>query len=354
MPNPVPAPAQAPPAAEPAVRPRPRALLAMQRDLADRLIDRSTMDLLTSVAELDPALVVDDFTTPEAAAALAEAEVIVSSWGCPPLDETVLAAAPNLRAVVHAAGSVKHHITDACWRRGIQVTSAAWANALPVAEYTVAAVLFANKQVLRLAAAYRDHRAPLDWQAAYPAAGNYRRTVGIVGASRIGRRVIELLRPHDLDLLLSDPYVGAEEAAELGARSVELDELCAASDVVSIHAPELPATRHLIDGRRLALLRDGTTLINTARGSLIDQDALIAELRTGRIAAVLDVTSPEVLPADSPLYDLPNVLLTPHVAGSLGGELHRMAAAAADELSRYAAGLPFAHPVLPQDIARTA
>ncbi|MFC9328905.1 hydroxyacid dehydrogenase [Kitasatospora sp. NPDC057015] len=326
----------------------------MHRDLVGRLFDDRTLARLAELADLDPARVLDDFTTQEAVTSLAEVEVIVSSWGCPPIDDAVLAAAPRLRAVVHAAGSIKHHITDACWRRGIRVTSAAWANALPVAEYTVAAVLLANKQLLRIREDYRSRRAPYDWQSGYRGAGNYRRTVGIVGASRIGRRVIELLRPHDLDLLLHDPYVDAVEAARLGARAVGLDELCAASDTVSIHAPELPDTLHLIDRRRLALMRDGATLINTSRGALVDQGALERELASGRLDAVLDVTVPEVLPADSPLYDLPNVVLTPHIAGSLGGELHRMAAAAVDELARYAGGRPFAHPVLAEDVHRTA
>ncbi|MER6362783.1 hydroxyacid dehydrogenase [Kitasatospora sp. NPDC001527] len=327
----------------------------MHRELTARLFDERSTARLTEVADLDPALVLDDFGTEEARAVLAETEVIVSSWGCPAIDESVLAAAPRLRAVIHAAGSIKHHVTDACWRRGLLVTSAAWANALPVAEYTVAAVLLANKQVLRLREDYRARRGvPHDWQRGYPDAGNYRRTVGIVGASRIGRRVLELLRPHDLDLLLHDPYVDAAGAAALGARAVGLDELCAASDVVSIHAPELPATHHLIDARHLASMRDGATLINTSRGSLVDQRALVGELLSGRLDAVLDVTVPEVLPADSPLYDLPNVVLTPHIAGSLGRELHRMAAAAADELARYAAGQPFAHPVRAEDVHRTA
>jgi phosphoglycerate dehydrogenase-like enzyme len=337
-----------------APRRRPRALLAMHADLAAKLIDPATMTRLTDLADLDPKLVVEDFTEPRAAAVLREAEVVVSSWGCPPLTEDVLAAAPRLRAVVHAAGSVKHHITEACWDRGIQVTSAAWANALPVAEYTVALVLLAGKQLLRIRDDYRRRRARHDWQAAYAGAGNYHRTVGIVGASRIGRRVLELLRPHDLELLLYDPYVPPAEARALGARAVGLDELCAASDVVSVHAPELPETRHLIDRDRLALMRTGATLINTSRGSLIDQDALTEELTTGRLHAVLDVTVPEVLPPDSPLYDLPNVLLTPHIAGSLGNELHRMASAAADELERYAAGVPFAHPVSRAEWHRSA
>ncbi|NEA37998.1 hydroxyacid dehydrogenase [Streptomyces sp. SID11385] len=326
----------------------------MHAGLASKLIDAPTMRRLTELSDLDPSLVVDDFAAPAASAALHEAEVLISCWGCPPLTEEVLALAPRLRVVIHAAGSVKHHITDACWHRGIAVTSAASANAVPVAEYTVAFVLLAGKDLLRIRDDYRRRRAAHDWQSAYAAAGNYRRTVGVVGASRIGRRVLELLRPYDLDLLLYDPYLPPGEAERLGARPVGLDELCRASDVVSVHAPELPATRHLVSRERLASMRTGATLINTSRGSLIDQRALTEELVSGRLDAVLDVTVPEVLPPDSPLYGLPNVVLTPHVAGSLGVELHRMAASAADELERYVTGRPFAHLVSADEWERSA
>ncbi|MEU6105095.1 hydroxyacid dehydrogenase [Streptomyces flaveolus] len=326
----------------------------MHTDLAPKLIDAPTMRRLTELSDLDPALVADDFGAPAASAVLSEAEVLISCWGCPPLTEEVLARAPRLRAVIHAAGSVKHHITDACWRRGISVTSAASANAVPVAEYTVAFVLLAGKDLLRMRDDYRRRRADHDWQTAYEGAGNYHRTVGVVGASRIGRRVLELLRPHDLELLLHDPYLLPGEAERLGARAVGLDELCVRSDVVSVHAPELPVTHHLMSRERLASMRTGATLINTSRGSLVDQEALTEELVSGRLDAVLDVTVPEVLPPDSPLYELPNVVLTPHVAGSLGTELHRMAAAAADELERYVAGRPFAHPVSAEEWERSA
>lgn len=325
----------------------------MHAELVPRLVAPDTMARLTALADVDPALVAEDFAAPEIAEVLGEVEVIVSSWGSPKIDEAVLDAAPRLRAVLHAAGSVRHHLTDACWDRGVQVTSAAWVNAIPVAEYTLAAILFANKQVLRLSAEYRARRTVLDWLAV-GGIGNYRRTIGVVGASRIGRLVLNMLRGFDFDVLLHDPYVTASEAAHLGARLVGIDELCAASDVVSVHAPELPETRHLIDRGLLARMRDGATLINTARGSLVDQDALLDELTAGRLHAVLDVTTPDVLPADSPLYELPNVLLTPHVAGSLGGEMHRMADAAVDELARHVAGEPFAHPVLRDEFHRSA
>ncbi|MFJ4777598.1 hydroxyacid dehydrogenase [Streptomyces sp. NPDC088762] len=327
----------------------------MAPELLPRLLDDAGARRLHEVAALDPECVADDFRRPGVAAALAEAEVLLTFWGAPAVDARALAAAPRLKAVVHAAGSVKHLVTDACWERGITVSSAALANSLPVAEYTVAMVLLSNKRVLELREEYRSVRGLRhDWHQRYGHAGNYRRTVGIVGASRIGRRVIELLRPYDLELLVYDPYLTGRQAERLGARGVGLDELCRASDVVSLHAPALPETRAMIDRRRLALMRDGVTLINTARGALVDGPALTEELVSGRLRAVIDVTEPEVLPAESPLYDLPNVLLTPHIAGSLGNELHRMADSAIEEIARYAAGLPFAHGVRREDLDRTA
>ncbi|MGW7316455.1 hydroxyacid dehydrogenase [Streptomyces sp. NPDC054854] len=334
---------------------RPRTLLAMDPELLPRLLDEAGSRRLLQVAESDLDVVAADFTGPGIVAALAEAEVLLTFWGAPPIDARALAAAPRLKAVVHAAGSVKHFVTEACWERGITVSSAALANSLPVAEYTVAMVLLSNKRVLQLREEYRGARGRhLDWHLRYGHAGNYRRTVGIVGASRIGRRVIELLRPYDLELVLYDPYVSERAAELLGARRVALDELCRISDVVSLHAPALPETRSMIDRRRLGLMRDGATLINTARGSLVDGPAITDELTSGRLQAVIDVTEPEVLPAGSPLYDLPNVVLTPHVAGSMGNELHRMADSAIGEVARYAAGLPFAHPVRREDLTRTA
>ncbi|GGO88917.1 glycerate dehydrogenase [Wenjunlia tyrosinilytica] len=318
----------------------------MADEVRSALLDAEALDRLAGAAETAPGAAVTDFADPRYAAALARAEVLLTCWGCPPLDEAALERMPELRAVVHAAGSVKGLVTEACWRRGIAVSTAASANAVPVAEYTVAAILFAGKRVLPTAHTYARERGGWGFEVlGGPHRGNYGRVVGVVGASRIGRLVVERLRPFDFHVLLHDPCIGAKEAAGLGVEAVGPDELAARSDVVTLHAPALPQTRHLFDRRRLALLRDGATLINTARGSLVDTAALTEELVHGRIDAVLDVTDPEPLPGDSPLYGLPNVLLTPHVAGSLGNELGRLAHAALAELERYAAGLPFEEPV---------
>ncbi len=333
---------------------RPVVVLAMVPYFTAELLGPeqwTRLEAVAAVPEREPLTALGDA---RAAALLPQAEILLTSWGCPPLDESVLARAPRLRAVVHAAGTVKLHVTEACWQRGLQVSSAAAANALPVAEYTLAAILFANKRVFHLQQRYRALRAFRLWPAEAPGLGNYRKVIGIVGASQVGRRVLALLRPFDFEVLLYDPWLDAAAAAALGARWVELDALLAASDVVSLHAPALPETHHLIDRRRLALLRDGAVLINTARGSLLDAAALTAELVAGRIDAVLDTTEPELLPADSPLYDLPNVVLTPHIAGALGSETRRMADLTIDEIARLARGEPLHHAVRREDLARLA
>jgi phosphoglycerate dehydrogenase-like enzyme len=323
----------------------------MHHAVARKLLDSDALDRLARVAEFDRNLVVEDFSGATARAVLSSTEVIVSSRGCPRIDATVLAAAPRLRAIVHAAGSGEP-VTDACWNRSIAVSSAAWADAIPVAEYTLAAILFASKRVLPLSADYRRRRASFDWQAVENVPGNYQRTVGIVGASRVARMVLGFLRRHDLRVLVHDPSFTPEEACALGVRAAGLDELCALSDVVTVHGPASPGPGNLVDARRLALLRPGATVINTAGATLVDQIALTAELRSGRLNAVLDVTTPDQLPSGSPLYDLPNVLLTPHLAGSHGDELHRLADAAVAEVARYAQGQPFLHPVQRREVDR--
>jgi len=139
-----------------------------------------------------------------------------------------------------------------------------------------------------------------------------------------------------------------------GTELVGLDELCARSTVVSVHAPELPATYRMIGARQLAAMPDGATLINTARGSLVDEEALLSHLRTGRLNAVLDVTDPEPLPETSVLHTLQNVSLTPHIAGSLNTETHRLTDRAIDELERLARGRPPLSPVRRTDLERSA
>jgi len=318
---------------------RPQALLVMRPDTFRLQFGAEELRRLRSLADLGDPIWSDDIDAPRTRARLAEAEVLITSWGCPELTAERLDAAPKLRAVLHCAGSVRPLVSEEIWQRDILVTSAAEANATPVAEYTLAAIIFAGKKAHLLAAEARAARADWNSVADREDLSNYGRTIGIVGFSRIGRRVVERLRMLDTaEVLVTDPYADPVAVAEAGGRLVELDELLAAAEILSLHLPELPQTRHAIGARELAALPDGATVINTARGGVIDTAALERECATGRLNAILDVTDPEPLPADSLLYQLPNVMITPHIAGSLGSETRRMSHQALDELERFLRG----------------
>ncbi|CAL9633610.1 hydroxyacid dehydrogenase [Streptomyces pilosus] len=332
-------------------RPRPRAALAMSPDAASAVLGPESLTALSGLCDLAPLPALDDLTTPRARAVLAGVDLLVTGWGCPPLDADVLRAAPRLRAVVHTAGSVRGHVTDACWERGIEVSSAAAANAVPVAEYTLAMILLTGKRVLETAREHRASRTAPDWLRTPRTVGNHHRTVGILSASLIGRRVIELLRPHDFEVLLHDPYVDAGEAAELGVELVGPAELFRRGDTVSVHTPLLPGTRHLVGRDLIDSMRPDAVLINTARGAVVDQDALTDAVLAGRIRAVLDVTDPEPLPPGHPLWRCDNVLLTPHLAGSQGNEWRRLADLALSEIARWTSGEGFRHPVRRERLA---
>jgi phosphoglycerate dehydrogenase-like enzyme len=287
---------------------------------------------------------------------LAEIEILVGGWGCNLLDVDLLARMPKLRLLAYAAGSVKSTVTPATWKQGVAVSSAAAANAVPVAEFTFAAIVMIAKDVFRLRDRLREVRGQEPVLGAGPAGdvGTRGLRVGIVAASTIGRLVIERLASLEVDLAVSDPYLDDDDADALGVERMDIDDLFAWADVISIHAPELPETRHLVDAGRLARLHDGAWLVNTARGSLVDTDALTKECVSGRLCALIDTPEPEPLPGDSPLYDLPNVVLTPHIAGSLGTEIPRMGDLAVAEVRRFLSGEPLRHEVRADDLERIA
>lgn len=322
-----------------------KALLAMPDGLQHRMFTAAQLARLGELAEIDT-----ERTVPDLAAAddpeLADVEVLLTGWGSPAVDATALARMPRLRAIVHTAGTVRFVVTEPVWEKeDVLVTSATEANAVPVAEYALARILLAGKRTLAQQARYRRERTPKNPAATDPGIGNYGGVVGLIGASRIGTLVAEHLARFDLEVLITDPFASAERIAELGARKVEPEELYARADVVSLHAPDVPSTQGMVSRELLALMRDGTTFLNTARPALVDIDALREEVLSGRLVAVLDVH--DDLPADDPLWEAENALLTPHIAGSQGNELHRMGESALEEVRRLAAGEPPRYPVDP-------
>lgn len=319
------------------------------------VFDEESVNRLAACCNILSLTPIQNFADRAARSLLAQADVLITGWGCAMISPEVLQDAPRLKLIAHAAGTVKFNIDPAAYAAGIRVTHAAEANAVPVAEFTLAAILLANKRVFESRELYRQDpsRAACHDLMDQPI-GNFRRTVGLIGASRIGRRVAAMLQGFDLTVLLYDPFVQPDDPIATQAEIVDLDTLMARSDVVSLHAPSLPSTLGMIGPRQLRLMRDGAAFINTARGALVDEAALITELKTGRIQGVIDVTDPEIPPADSPLFSLPNVFLTPHVAGAVGQERLRLGLMAVAEVERFVRGEPMLYEIAPDLLERLA
>jgi len=271
---------------------------------------------------------------------LRDVEIVMASWGVPVMDKAFLEAAPNLRAVFFGAGSIRTFTTPAFWERKIVVSSAYSVNAVPVSEYTLGVILLSLKKFWSFAHSAKQGTDP--WgNHLRKVPGNYGSIVGFVSLGMIARRVIHLLRAFDIKCIVYCPFLTESEAADLGVERCSLSEVFRRSDTVSIHTPWLPETEGLITGELIASMKEGATLINTARGAIIRESEMTAILRKRRdLTAILDVCHPEPPLPHSALLQLPNVVLTPHIAGSLGNECQRLGRCMVDELRRYLAGEP--------------
>jgi phosphoglycerate dehydrogenase-like enzyme len=269
---------------------------------------------------------------------LNDAQVILSGWGAPLMDADFLSHAPNLKAVFYGAGSLRGIVTDAFWDRGIVVTSAYGANAVPVAEYTLAQILLSLKNGWHFALNLKQtHQYPPREE--MHATGAYGSTVGLISLGMVGRLVCEFLKPFNLNVLAYDPYATAVRAKELGVELCSLDDVFRRADVVSLHTPWLPETEGMITGAHLSSMKPNATFINTARGAVVREQEMIDVLqRRPDLFALLDVTYPEPPSPNSPLFSLPNVIVTPHIAGSVGKECQRQGRYMVEELIRYLRG----------------
>ena len=283
---------------------------------------------------------------------LEEVDILFTGWYSPRLEGAYLRRMPHLKAVFHGGGTIKFIVSDEFWEREIPICSAYMANAIPVAEFTQAAILMSLKRVWSLSReAQRERR----WGRCEAVPGAYRSVVGLLSLGAIGRLVAERFRTSDLQLVAFDPFTSPSDAAKLGVRLVSLEELFSASDVVSIHAPLLPETRGMVTGVMIDSMKQGATLINTARGALIRETEMVEVLRRRTdLTAFLDVVEVEPLPVSSPLFEMPNVVLTPHMAGSVGNECRRMGAFMSEELARFRAKRPLLWRISSEQCARMA
>jgi phosphoglycerate dehydrogenase-like enzyme len=274
---------------------------------------------------------------------LGDATAAITGWGTPQFDTILLEHAPRLQLIAHSGGSVKGIVTPAVFERGIRVTTAAAANAVPVAEFTVAMMVAMLKQIPWVIGSYIRS----DGRQLGPIRELRDLSVGLVGASRVGREVIRRLGLYPrLTIKVYDPFLSPEDARLLGVERASLEDVFR-SDVVSIHAPDLPETRRMINARMLALLPDHAVLLNTSRGALVDEPALVAEVRRRPLYVLLDVTDPEPPRPDSPLRREPNILLTPHLSGAMSQARRDMGRIAIEETLRFLKGEPLTHEVTP-------
>jgi len=263
-----------------------------------------------------------NYTSEELASKIKGFDGLITGWGSPPLTEEVFENADRLRIIAHSAGSVKAKLLSKeviekyIIPRNICVCNAPKAIAYNVAEVTLGLMVMVAHRLLdhalnvRERLIWRDRTIPREVKTINGS------IIGIVGASTVGREVIRLLKPFDCKILVYDPYLSEEEAQQLGVEKTSLERLFKESDFVSVHAPLTEETVHMIRREHFKLLKDGAIFINTSRGKIIDQEALLEECETGRILVALDVTDPEPLPKDSPLRRLKNVIITPHIAGA--------------------------------------
>lgn len=322
----------------------PRAAMLITVPMQSACFSDATLRRIAGVTDLQYATV-DDMTETAQRMAMTGAEIIITGWGTLELNESMLDAAPNLKLLCHAAGSLWHLIDHRFASRGVRVTTARDALARGVAEFAFGMMLMCMKGVWHMTSLTRsgkwDPEAAMEW-----VREPFGATVGIVGASHTGRHMIRLMQQLRLkEILVYDPYISVEDAAALGASRVELDDLMRRSDVVSLHTPATPRTRHLINSHNLSLMKDHAIFINTARGHCVDESALLDELETGRILACLDVTDPEPPDPGSRFYSLSNCILTPHISGAIKENKRLLGEAVANEIEAFVAGRPLQYEI---------
>jgi phosphoglycerate dehydrogenase-like enzyme len=264
-------------------------------------------------------------------------DVCITGWITPCFDGYVLENADRMKLLAHTGGSVAPYVSDAFFERGIAVISGNRMYAEAVAEGVVAYILCA----LRALPHYNDLVQNGRWRGedAYNE-GLLGKTIGLVGFGMVARFLVGMLKPFRNKILVYDPYVSDDVLADHGVQRAALEDVISGSRIISLHAPRTPGTYHMISRELLSRVADGALLINTARGSVVDEQALADELQKGRFKAVLDVFETEPLPAGSRLRGLQDVLLIPHMAGPTLDMRKLVTMDLIDDIENFFNGLP--------------
>jgi phosphoglycerate dehydrogenase-like enzyme len=348
--------------------PRPRVVVACSGPTWERFRSDEELDRLAQLAELRVELVdvPSGWTEPPAPAPEAEARVVTAArgavallicHGAPLIRGELLDQVPTVRFVGELEGDRFASRIDlaACWSRGIRVVDTNNSMSYPVAEWALALILMGLRDYGSLwrkmvvdRALMGPGRPSSDFGFIHGELSG--KTIGLIGFGHIGRRLVELLRPFHVQVFAHDPYVPIEVADASGVVLTSLDNALGLSDVVCCLVPLTPATRGLLGAEQIARLKPGSVFVNVSRGAVVDHDALLDRLRRGDIVACLDVFDPEPVPVSSPFRDLPNVLLSPHIASATAASSPRSLRLMIDELERYLAGHQTRFDLLPRTL----
>ena len=306
------------------------------------VFDQETCDALEALTGIEKTLYNKEAILNDPAK-FANVELVFSTWGMPEFtEEEIKTYLPKLKCVFYGAGSVQKFARPFL-NCGVKVFSAWAANAIPVAEFTVAQIILANKGYFRSTHVYHSTRSKKEAAAAVKScSGNYGETVGLIGAGgMIGRLVIQMLKNYHVKVIVCDPFLSQQQAAELGVEKCSLEELFERAFVISNHTANNEQTKGMLRYAHFSCMRENAVFINTGRGAQVVEDDLVRILRERPdLTALLDVTFPEPPVEDHPFYTLPNCHLTPHIAGSAGDEVARMGVYMLRECEAYLSGAP--------------
>jgi phosphoglycerate dehydrogenase-like enzyme len=265
---------------------------------------------------------------------ISDADVCITGWGCPKFEEDILKNAARLKLIAHTGGTVANLVSDCMYEKGIRIISGNWLFAESVAEGVIAYILCSLRDLIF----HNNHVHSGGWESKSYNEGLLDQTIGLVGFGMVAKYLVGMLKPFRAKIKVYDPYITDETCKEYGVESTTLDEVVSGSEIISIHAPKIPETYHMIDKRLLEMIPDGALLVNTARGAIIDEEAMAMELRKNRFKAVLDVYEKEPLPKESKLRGLSNVILIPHMAGPTVDRRKNVTLALLEEIENFFTG----------------
>lgn len=302
------------------------------------IFNQAAIEKLEAISDVDWIEAGKDYTSDDLACHIADYDACITSWGSCKFTPQVLQRAKKLKFIGHAAGTVVPIVDEAVFSTGITVVNANSALARSTAELALTLMMAGAWEIY----GYNLRLKQGQWSknSSETVLGLYRQTIGLIGYGDISRELIRLLKPFDARILLYSGHCTKAEAEDLGVELCPLEELLKSSRIISLHNTLTPSTRGMLGKKELAMIRDQSLLVNTARGPIIDEKALLQELESGRILAALDVYEQEPLDPNHNLLKLPNVLCAPHIGGFSSYWKTRLGETVIDDLARFIKGQP--------------